>query len=116
MSNDLIFKSWFWKEYINEDTNKSEILISGRDVNKKTVMCIVEDFEPFIYLELPSRINWDSSKCAILFKYFRDVMKDCAPVRYETLAKFKLHYKVLTKCMCLHFKNASHINFLKNSL
>lgn len=111
---DLIFKSWFWKEYINEDTDKSEILISGRDINKKTVMCIVEDFEPFVYLELPSRINWDSAKCAILFKYFRDVMKDCAPVRYETLAKFKLHYKVLTKCMCLHFKNASHINYLKN--
>lgn len=112
--SDLIFKSWFWKEYINEDTDKSEILISGRDVNKKTVMCIVEDFEPFIYLELPSRINWDSNKCAILFKYFKDVMKDCAPIRYETLAKFKLHYKVLTKCMCLHFKNASHINLLKN--
>ncbi len=101
------FKSFYWN-YKETDDNELFITIGGRtapDENGKTksVHCIVENFTPFVYLELPKRIKWNKQKCKAVFEYFKKVMKSEGPINYSLLTKYKLQYKERTNCIWMSF-------------
>ena len=54
-SNNLFAYYWGYEE----EYNQSFIRIFGLDKNNKSVMLVVPDFTPYVYLELPDTIDWN---------------------------------------------------------
>ena len=94
----VTFKSFYWN-YIETEEQELEIHIGGRTApdpetgETKSVHCIVENFTPFVYLELPTRIKWNKAKCVAVYEYFKKVMKTEGPIGMKLLQKYKLQYK-----------------------
>ena len=55
--------SWYLDE---EEENRTIIRIYGLDKSNKSVCCIVDDFTPYVYLELPDSIDWNETRAMIL--------------------------------------------------
>ena len=105
----VIFKTYYWN-YEEPDEGGLIIHMGGRtapDENgiTKSVHCIVQNFTPFVYLELPKRIKWNKAKCIAVFEYFQKVMKSDGPMSFKMLSKYKLNYKEIFNCMWLTFPN-----------
>lgn len=102
------FKSFYWN-YVETEENELEIHIGGRTApdpdtgETQTVHCVVENFTPFVYLELPTRIKWNKAKCIAVYEYFKKVMKSEGPIGFKLLQKYKLQYKKLFNCIWLTF-------------
>ena len=75
------FKCQYWGVEETED-KELNIHICGRTSEQKTVYCIIDDFTPFVYLELPKRIRWNKPKCQELFDYFKNTMKSDGPLSF----------------------------------
>lgn len=100
------FKSFYWsyEETNNHDEpNELFIHVAGRSLDGKSVHCVIEDFPPTVYLELPKRVKWNKAKCASLFEYLKKTMKSNAPLDYQLLQKYNLYYLDLMNTMCLTF-------------
>ena len=96
------FKATNWS---CEETDGHELVIhlSGLTKDQKTVQVKVEGFTPFVYLELPSRVKWNPTKCKAVFQYFQKAMKAEGPIRYKMYAKERLHYKKPVNTMFMSF-------------
>ncbi|HMP28159.1 MAG TPA: DNA polymerase domain-containing protein, partial [Saprospiraceae bacterium] len=98
----VIFKTFYWKFEDTED-GTLEIHIAGRTADNKSVHCIVQNFTPFVYLELPKRIRWDKAKCLAVFNYFQKIMKSEGPLSMQLLRKYRLKYKKLINTIRMTF-------------
>lgn len=104
----VTFKAFYWN-YTETEENELEIHIGGRTApdpetgETQSVHCVVENFTPFVYLELPKRIKWNRAKCIAVVEYFKKVMKTEGPIGYKLLQKYKLQYKELFNCIWLTF-------------
>lgn len=101
------FKTFYWN-YIETEDNELEIHVGGRtapdpDGETKSVHCVIENFTPFVYLELPKRIKWNKAKCIAVYEYFKKVMKSEGPIGFKLLQKYKLQHKKLCNCIWLTF-------------
>ena len=63
------------------ETNITCIKIYGFDKNNKNVCLRIDDFQPYVYLELPSCINWTESKANKVVSSIDDLLKDKKPLR-----------------------------------
>lgn len=108
-SRNIFFKTLYWKYEDLEEENKLQIHVGGRTApseefpDGQTVHCVVENFTPYVYLELPERIRWNKAKCIAVVEYFKKIMKDDGPVDYWLRKKYKLHHKKLCSTICLTF-------------
>jgi Iridoviridae putative DNA polymerase len=98
----VIFKTFYWK-FEDTDEGQIEINIAGRTADNKSVHCIVQNFTPFVYLELPKRIRWDKAKCMAVFNYFQKIMKMEGPLSMQLLRKYRLKYKKLVNTIRMTF-------------
>lgn len=98
----VTFKTFYWK-FEDTDEGQIEINIAGRTADNKSVHCIVQNFTPFVYLELPKRIRWDKAKCMAVFNYFQKIMKSEGPLSMQLLRKYRLKYKKLVNTICMTF-------------
>lgn len=104
----VTFRAFYWN-YTETEENELEIHIGGRTGpdpetgETQSVHCVVENFTPFIYLELPRRIKWNRAKCIAVVDYFKKIMKSEGPIGYKLLQKYKLQYKELFNCIWLTF-------------
>lgn len=98
---NLIFKSSYWSF---EDEEECIISVSGRTKEGESIQVRVEGFRPFVYLELPMRIKWTTSKCDALFNFLKTSMKSDAPLYYRKHAKKLLHYSKKVYTILLAFK------------
>lgn len=105
------FKTFYWK-YEDADASMGgegderdnlEIHIAGRTADDKSVHCIVKNFTPFVYLELPKRVKWNRAKCIAVFEHFKKILKNNAPLEMWLLQKYKLKYKKLFNCIRMTF-------------
>ena len=102
------FKAGYWYHEFIENENRAVIHIGGRTQKNETVHVIVENFEPTVYLELPTRIAWDRTKCKVLFEWLKKTMVDkngvkYGPVDHSLTQKYIIHYKKLVYCISLIF-------------
>ena len=107
------FKTLYWKcedvESESGDVSTLQIHIGGRTEPSEnfpqgqTVHCVVQNFTPYVYLELPTRIRWNKAKCIAVVDFFKKIMKTDAPIEYWLLQKYKLHHKKLCSTICLTF-------------
>jgi len=97
----VIFKASYWAYEESED-DKLVFYIGGLTREEKTVLIRVDNFTPFIYLELPRRKKWDKKKCKILFDYFTKAMNSNAPIHYSLYKRFlHLHKKPILSMLLL---------------
>ena len=109
------FKSFYWSfEETNDhdEDNTLQIHVAGRSLDGKSVHCVIENFPPFVYLELPKRIKWNKAKCMAVFEYFKKTMKSQAPLDYQLLQKYNLYYLDIMNTMCLSFPTHKASNSL----
>ena len=94
MNNNTFF-SYYW--FLDErETEITSIRVYG--VNKNKSIClIIDDFRPYIYLELPEKISWTSNKAKLLKNKINDLLKNYKPLYCELRLKHKLYGAHLTE-------------------
>jgi DNA polymerase elongation subunit (family B) len=102
---EIVFKATSWNIEDDKENITLKIHIGGVTRANESVHVIVEGFTPFIYLELPSKVVWNKSKCQSVFEWLKWSMKENAPIKFSTSAKYRLHYNQHVNTMCLYLPN-----------
>lgn len=90
MEKNQLF-SYYW--YLDEDEEEyTSIRCYGVSQDNKNICITINDFTPFIYLELPTHITWTDSKAQIIGDRIDDLMGDQRPVKKILMFKKKLYY------------------------
>jgi len=113
-----VFKAAYWYQEICDD--KTLIHVGGRTNNNESIHVRVHGFTPFVYVELPPRIDWlknNKYNAKLFFKYIKDTMRNNSPVGFEIQQKHILHYKkeVLTMFIIFNTEKATKILMRKLS-
>lgn len=85
--------SWVIDE---EETNVTSIRIYGLNEQDKNVCLHINDFTPFIYLELPTHIPWTESKVLMIIKKLDTMLGEHKPIKHSLMWKKRLYYSHLT--------------------
>jgi DNA polymerase elongation subunit (family B) len=115
-TREIIFKALGWNFEDDKENNALRIHIDGLTRENKSVHVTVNDFTPFVYLELPKRVVWNKSKCDALFEHFKVSLKANAPLKFSTMAKNKLHYNERVNVMCLYFPSYSSSSIFSRNI
>ena len=70
-----IFFPYTWHT-IEQEEEVSSMRIYGINKNQENICLRVDDFTPYIYLELPTHINWNPSKAQLLGNKIDELMKN----------------------------------------
>lgn len=99
---------YYW--YLDEkETEFTCIEIYCLDKNNKTVVLRVDDFTPYVYLELDNRYKWTAGRSQSLIDSFESIVK---PVKTSLVYKKKLYFYQGTKkfpYLLLAFNNYQHV-------
>ena len=84
------FFSYSW--YLDEkETDMTSIRVYGIDKKKKNICLRIDDFTPYVYIELnPSHVNW-KSYIQILADKLDEILKDMKPLKKQLIYKHKLY-------------------------
>ena len=96
MQTGLFFPySWHLDD---EQTEVTHIRAYGLDENNKNVCLRVDDFTPYVYIELPlevqpsnKQINWNAAKAQLVGNKINEMLKDKKPVSMKLMMKKKLY-------------------------
>lgn len=115
------FFSYSW--HIDEDeTNRTVIRIYGLNVKNESVCIIVNNFLPYVYLELPDNVQWDDSRTGLVASKLNNLLQERKPVTYELVFKKRLYYANLDsrqkrrlypyiRCCCSHTEDIRQLGF-----
>jgi len=115
------FFSYSW--HIDEDeTNQTIIRIYGLDSKNESVCVVVNNFLPYVFLELPDNIEWDDSRAGLVASKLNGMLQERKPVTYELVFKKKLYYANLDsklkkrvypylRCCCCHAEDIRQLGF-----
>lgn len=85
-----IFFPYSW--YLDEnETELTVIRVYGLDENNDSICVRITNFTPYIYLELPETINWNSSKAQLFGDELDRILKDKRPLEKKLMFKKKLY-------------------------
>lgn len=102
-----------WDE--EEDDELLTIYASGRTVDNKSICVKINNFYPFIYLELPP-YSKNISPRELYFKICEMMGDRTAPIRYKYQKKRKLQGNKEGDYLLLQFRCSSHIEKFANSV
>ena len=85
------FFSYSWN-IEDKETNRTVIRIYGLNEKNENVCVIVNNFTPYIYLELPENIVWDTTKAQLVVSKLDEILKDRKPVVKQLMFKKRLYY------------------------
>ena len=117
--NEIFSYSWHIDE---EETNRTIIRVYGLNTNNGNVCVIVNNFLPYVYLELPDTIIWDDSKASLVASRLNSMLGESKPVTYKLEYKKRLYYANLDKklnkrvypylqCCCSHTNDIRQLGF-----
>lgn len=92
--NKVMQKAQFFPYSWHVDESQEEftsIRIYGLNKNNENVCVMVDDFTPYVYLELPTRVRWNATKAQILGDKIDSLMGRQKPVRKALTWKKKLY-------------------------
>ncbi len=81
--------SWHLDESEDERT---VFRIYGLNDNDESVCCIVNDFTPYVYLELPESIEWNETRAMILGNKIDEMCGKSKPINKSLQLKKRLFY------------------------
>ena len=99
--NSAFVYSWHIDESQKDVTS---IRAYGLDKSNKNVCLRIDDFTPYIYLELPSYIGWTQGKAQIVLNKINEIMGNLKPLKSSLVMKRKLYYSYLDSDNTKHQK------------
>ena len=90
MQEDHFFPYSWHVDKEEKEVTSIRIYGLGHKNNENICVC-VDDFTPYIYLELPTHINWDSNKAQLVGNKLNDLLKDQKPLLKILFFKKKLY-------------------------
>ena len=85
MKQDSIF-IYYW--HIDEkDEEITKIRAYGLDKNNKNVCLLINDFTPYVYLELPSFTQWNERKAQLLGNKLDEELREYGPIKKSLILK-----------------------------
>lgn len=95
MEQNSLF-SYYW--YIDEkEENVTSIRIYGLSQDNKNICVIVNDFTPYVYIELPDEIPWDTTKAQYVSNKLDQMLGEHKPIKKSLMMKNKLYFAHLNK-------------------
>lgn len=88
-TSKLFSYSWHLDETENDQL---AIRVFGLNENNESVCLLIDDFTPFVYIELPNDINWNQSYAQLLGNELDNILNRDRPVVKSLLFKKKLYY------------------------
>jgi DNA polymerase elongation subunit (family B) len=103
-----------------EEENITSMRVYGLDESNENVCVRIDNFRPFVYIELPANIPWTASNAQLVGNKLDLLLGDKKPLRKILMYKKKLYYAHLTKnkkrkkfpYLLLTFSHNSHIRYL----
>lgn len=84
--------------HIDEKTEEfTKIRVYGIDKDNKNICLHINDFTPYVYLELPTFTEWNERKAQLLGNKIDEEMGDYGPISKTLIMKHKLYYAHLDK-------------------
>jgi DNA polymerase elongation subunit (family B) len=84
--------NWNFEEDDEDNISQTYIRIYGLNKDNENVCVKVNDFTPYVYIELPSNIVWDDKKIQLLGNKINNIMKGNEPKQKILTYKYKLYY------------------------
>ena len=115
MESDNIFV-YSWNEN-KKETEVTSLRIYGLNKKNQTICLIVNDFTPYVYVELPSNIEWTHSKAQKVGEKIDEMMGNQRPVKKTLVMKKRLYYASENKgklypYLCCAFSSRNDIRAL----
>lgn len=89
MSKNTLF-SYYW--FVDEKEEEvTSIRVYGLGDNNENICLRITDFTPYIYLELPTNIEWNETKAQLLGDKLDTLMKKRKPIKKSLIWKYKLY-------------------------
>ena len=92
--NEIFSYSWHIDE---QETERTVIRIYGLDANNDSVCLIVNNFQPYVYLELPLTVNWDDAKASLVSTKLNTLLQERKAITYQFVLKKRLYYANLDR-------------------
>ena len=89
-SNNCIFP-YHW----NVDEKERDVTcirVYGIDVNNKTSCLRIDDFTPYVYIELPTNIEWTPSKAQLVGNKIDEILGNKRPIKKVLMNKKLILY------------------------
>ncbi len=112
MSRTVICKCIYWSYADSED--EMHIHLGGLTPEGKSIHVRIDNFTPYVYLELPTRIKWNPTKCKILFDFYKGRFKSEAPLSFKMFRREKIHYLVPVNVLFLTFSTSKSLTSFSN--
>lgn len=93
-TSDFFSYAWHQDE---DETDRTVIRIYGLNAKNENVCIIVNNFTPYVYIELPDVIEWDASKAQLVANKIDQMLKDRKPIVKQLMFKKRLYYAKLDK-------------------
>lgn len=88
--NKKVFFPYYW--IVDEEEREYTIIrIYGLDIDNKSVCVMINDFTPYVYLELPDNINWTIKYAQLIINTINDKLKEKRPVVTKLVYKKRLY-------------------------
>ena len=88
-SNNFFVYSWHIDEREKEVT---AIRAYGVNKENKNICLRINDFTPYVYLELPTSVEWTENRAQIVGNKIDDLLGSCKPIKKCLVFKKKLYY------------------------
>lgn len=89
VSSSFFAYSWYLD---HTEINHTLIRIYGLNEKNENVCVIIDNFTPYIYIELPSNVEWDVGKAQLISNKIDSIMTDKKPIVKQLMFKKKLYY------------------------
>jgi len=88
------FFSYSW-HIDTKETDVTAIRVYGLNQNNETVCVRINNFTPYIYVQLPDDYVWNESKAALVVNKIDSMMGDNRPIKKSFMHKYRLYYASL---------------------
>ena len=95
MSKNTLFSYYWFVDDKEEDI--TSLRVYGLGDNNENICLRITDFTPYVYLELPSNIDWNETKAQLLGDKLDNLMGKQKPLKKCLIWKYKLYGASLNK-------------------
>lgn len=82
--------AYYW--YVDEKEEEiTKIRLYGLNENNKNVCLHIDDFTPYVYIELPDKTEWNERKAQLLGNKIDEILGEHAPLQKTLMMKHKLY-------------------------
>ena len=90
MEKNRVF-SYYWGIDEKEE-NVTSIRMYGLSESNKNMCIIINDFRPWVYIQLPVEINWDNTKVRKIYDKIDQLLGEHKPIKVDFRLKHRLYF------------------------